>query len=140
MRQRIEFSPSRYLTLILSVAHGTAAAAPLLLLPPWAGVAIAFLLLFNLRHCLLRDAWLRLPHSCVGLVLEEEAALFIQRDGAELPCRILPGSLVGPWLTVLNVLAQGERRARSVVILPDSLDAESFRQLRVRLRWGDHLP
>jgi len=45
-------------------------------------------------------------------------------------------SLVTPFITVLNVLPQGARLARSVVILPDSLDAESFRQLRVWLKWG----
>jgi toxin CptA len=48
----------------------------------------------------------------------------------------LRDSLVTPYLTVLNVLPQGARFSRSVVILPDSLDAESFRQLRVWLKWG----
>ncbi len=115
-------------------------AVPLLLLPLWAGLALAFLLFLNLHHCLLRDAWLRLPHSCAGLVLEEDGAVFIQRDGAQLPCCILSGSLVTPWLTILNVLPQNARLARNLVILPDSLDAESFRQLRVQLRWGNHSP
>ncbi len=116
-----------------------AMAVSLLLLPLWAGMAVALLLLMSLRHCLLYHAWLSLPHSCAGLVLEEEGAVFIRRDGAHLPCRILSGSLVAPWLTVLNVQPDEARGVLSIVILPDSLDAESYRQLRVRLRWGNDL-
>ncbi len=140
MRQQIELSPSRYLAFILVSVHGAASLVPLLVLPWWAGSTIVLMLLLGLRHYLLRDAWLRLPHSCARLVLEEEGAVLVRRDGAELSCRILPGSMVTPWLTVLNILPQGARFARSVVILPDSLDAESFRQLRVWLRWGSHSP
>lgn len=117
-----------------------ALAVPMLVLPLWAGVAVMCLLLLSLGHCLLRHAWLRLPYSCAGLLLEEDGVVLIRRDGVHLPCRILPGSLVAPWLTVLNMLPEGERLVRSVVILPDSLDAESFRQLRLWLKWGDHLP
>lgn len=138
MRQHIELSPSRYLALTLIAAHGMAMAVSLLLLPLWAGMAAALLLLVSLRQCLLCHVWLSLPHSCAGLVLEEEGAVFIRRDGAHLPCRILPGSLVSPWLTVLNAQPQNARGVLSIVILPDSLDAESFRQLRVRLRWGNY--
>ncbi|MBI3902775.1 MAG: hypothetical protein HY306_07520 [Nitrosomonadales bacterium] len=41
---------------------------------------------------------------------------------------------------MLNVLPQGARFARSMIILPDSLDVESFRQLRVWLKWGQGYP
>ncbi len=139
MRQQVELSPSRYLALILIAAHGAAAAVPLLLLPLWAGALVASLLSLNLYHSLLRDAWWRLAHSCAGLVLEDAQAEIVRRDGACQPCRILPGSLVTPWLTVLNLLPEGARYACSVIILPDSLDAESFRRLRVWLKWSEHL-
>ena len=139
MRQTVEFSPSRYLAAILIAAHVIALSALLPALPPWAGVALAVLVLLSLLHYLLRDAWLRLPHSCTGLALEDEGVVLIRRDGARLPCRILPGGLVAPGLTVLNLKPHGARTARSVVILPDSLDKESFRQLRVWLKWGSDL-
>jgi toxin CptA len=134
-RQQIELIPSRYLAFILVASHGAAIAASLLVFPLWAGGAVSLMLLLGLRHYVLRDAWLCLPHSCAGLVLEEEGAEIILRDGKRQPCRILPGSLASPWLTVLNILPEESRFSRSVVILPDSLDAEAFRQLRVWLKW-----
>jgi hypothetical protein len=35
----------------------------------------------------------------------------------------------------LNLNANGERLARHVVILPDAINSEDFRKLRVLLRW-----
>jgi toxin CptA len=136
--QRFEFHPSRYLTIMLFAVHGAALAALLpLALPLWAKLAIVFLLLLSLLYYLLRDAWLSVRISCVGLVLEGDDVILLMRDDTRLPCVILHDTLVTPYLTVLNVLPQDARFARSVVILPDSMDAEAFRQLRVRLKWGD---
>lgn len=120
---------------MLVAAHSAALAVLALALPLWAKLAFAALLLFSLLYYLRRDAWLSLPASCIGLVLEGEGVVLLRRDGVRLSCGILQDSLVTPYLTVLNVLPQGARFARSVVILPDSLEAESFRQLRVWLKW-----
>jgi len=59
-----------------------------------------------------------------------------QHNGDQLTGKILRDSLVTPFLTVLNILPRNTRLAHSLVILPDSLDAASFRQLRVWLKWG----
>ena len=55
--------------------------------------------------------------------------------------RLRAGSFVAPWLTIVRWRRRrgGERFDRfdrTVLVLPDMLDAESFRRLRVRLRWG----
>jgi toxin CptA len=137
MQRHIELSPSRYFAFALVLAHGAAFLALLMVLPAWAAWASAILLLVSLLHYLLRDAWLRLPGSCVGLLIEEEESVaLIMRDGRQVPCRILSGSLVTPVLTVLNLVLPDARMTRSVVILPDGLEAESFRQLRVWLKWA----
>jgi len=137
LQQHFEFHPSRYLTIMLVAAHGAVLALLPLAPPPlWSKLALAVLLLSSLLYYLRRDAWLQLPASCIGLVLEGNGAILLRRDGVRLPCEILHDSLVMPYLTVLNVLPQGARFARSVVVLPDSLEAESFRQLRVWLKWG----
>jgi hypothetical protein len=47
-----------------------------------------------------------------------------------------PGSFVAPWLTILRWRPHGARFDRTVLILPDMLGAESFRELRVLLKWG----
>lgn len=137
MGQRVEFSPSRRLALILLAVHGLALYALAAVLPLWAGVACAALMLASLAYYLARDAWLRLGASCIGLVTDAEGVVMLLRDGTQLPCRVLADSLVTPALVVLNVRPRAGRGARSVVILPDSLDAEAFRRLRVWLRWGE---
>ena len=70
------------------------------------------------------------------LTLEEDRAVLTQRNGDQLTGKILRDSLVTPFLTVLNILPQNAHIAHSLVILPDSLDGASFRQLRVWLKWG----
>jgi len=50
------------------------------------------------------------------------------------PGELAHDSLVLPWLTVLNFKLSDGRR-RSVTIMPDNVETESFRRLRVRLRF-----
>lgn len=135
--QQFKFQPSHFLALILIAAHGiTCAALFPLSFPLWAKVALAFLMLLSLVHHLRQDAWLFAPSAAVELTLEGDQVILGTRGGEQLCGKILHDSLVTPYLTVLNVLPQGARFARGVIILPDSLNAEYFRQLRVRLKWG----
>ena len=137
MQRQFKLQPSRYLAAMLIAAHGVTFAALFpLALPIWAKAALAPLMLLSLAHHLQRDAWLSAPSSSVALALEGDRVMLTTRGGEQLAGQILRDSLATPFLTVLNVLPQGARLARSVVILPDSLDAESFRQLRVWLKWG----
>lgn len=52
------------------------------------------------------------------------------------PGVVAAGSFVAPWLTIVLWRPPGARFSRPLVILPDMLDPESFRRLRVVLRWG----
>ncbi len=137
MRRQFTLQPSRYLAAVLIAAHGVTLAVLLpLALPLWAKAALAALILFSLMHHLRRDAWLSAPSSRVALTLEGDRVVLSTRGGEQMAGQMLHDSLVTPFITVLNVLPQGAHFARSVVILPDTLDAESFRQLRVWLKWG----
>ena len=49
---------------------------------------------------------------------------------------IVAGSFVAPWLTIVHWRAASSRLVRTVVVLPDMLDAATFRALRVILRWA----
>ena len=137
MQRQFKLQPSRYLAAILIVAHGAAFAALLpLALPAWSKVALALTMLFSLVYRLRRDAWLSAPSSGTALMLDGDRVVLTTRGGQQLAGHVLRDSLIMPYITVLNVLPQGTRFARSVIILPDSLDAESFRQLRVWFKWG----
>jgi toxin CptA len=131
------FRPSRYLAAILIVVHGGAGLA-LLLVPAslWLTFPAMCLLLLSLAYHLRRHAWLRTSASCVALRFEAEGVQLVMGDGAQLEGAISPDTFVTPMLTIINVLVPAQRARRSIVILPDSMDREVFRQLRVLLRWG----
>jgi toxin CptA len=132
MRLQFQFRPSRFLDVLMTLAHGMALAVLYPLdLPFWARATLALAVLVSLFHYLKRAA---MP-PIEALVLEDGHAGYF-RDGAWVAGRLLGDSFVTPYLAVLNILPEGARLARSIVILPGNLDAESFRQLRVCLKWG----
>jgi hypothetical protein len=53
----------------------------------------------------------------------------------EVVGEVVDGSFVAPWLTVVRWRPLGARFTRTLLVLPDMLDAEAFRALRVVLRW-----
>jgi len=55
-------------------------------------------------------------------------------DGTQIETYLLPSTYVSTWLVVLNFSKAENQRSRSVTLFRDSLDQESFRRLRVRLR------
>jgi hypothetical protein len=60
-------------------------------------------------------------------------------DGSERRGSILDASYVGEWLTSIVWRADGDpwwRPARSILVLPDTLQRDEFRALRVMLRYG----
>ena len=97
---------------------------------------LAVVVTFSLAFHLKQDAFLAMPDSCRELVLEGQHAIVTLNNNVQLQGSIARGSLVAPWLTVLHISLPERRGMYSVIILPDSLDAQAFRQLRVWLRWG----
>ena len=137
MHQQFNFRPSRYFASMLIAAHtATLAALYPLTFPVWAKTSLACLILFSMGYHVWREAWLAAPSATVTLTLEDDLAVLTQRNGDQLTGKILRDSLVTPFLTVLNFSPKNTRIAHSLVILPDSLDDASFRQLRVWLKWG----
>jgi toxin CptA len=51
------------------------------------------------------------------------------------PAKLLRRSVVNPWLSLLAYRLEEDGRTRVLTILPDSLDADAYRRLRVWLRW-----
>lgn len=89
-------------------------------------------------YYLLLYANLSMAHSCVAFRMEGQTEIvMVLRSGRHLPGRISPDSFVTPYLVILNVVLSEQRRGRSLLILPDTMGAESFRRLRVALKWGD---
>ena len=134
---KITLRPSRILTAILVLAHGAAIAMVALAgMPFWLElIAIAALvasLVFDVRQ----TALLRAPDAVITLEIASDDKLSIQTRRSEwIECEVLGSTYVTSFLTILNLKGTDSGRNTRAVILPDSLDAEDFRKLRVWLRW-----
>jgi toxin CptA len=67
---------------------------------------------------------------------EGRSVVCFTRTGEWHEAEILDSSFVAPWLTVLNLKQLQSGLIRHVLIVPDNVDPEAFRHLRVWLRWG----
>jgi hypothetical protein len=139
---RLELGRSRLLWRYLTLLHGTTLVIlPFMQLPGSFALLLALVLLFSyLRYR--RRYWLPDNLDTVRSLLwgsDRRMQLGLgsgQRTGATL----LPHGFVLSWLVILQLrLDTGGKR--HLIVLPDMLDAESFRRLRVRLllengKWG----
>lgn len=132
---RFDFRPSRLLAMLLLLAHGLAMVSVVVLpLPVLMRTLLLLLLTANL--------WIvyksRVSGASVsGLRIESDRVVLLDAGGGEMSGKLLPDSLVTPYLAVLQI--RTESKHRRVLIMPDNLDAHSFRRLRILLRWQDQL-
>lgn len=68
-----------------------------------------------------------------------QGLLRLQRSGeievGALTGNLRDGSFVAPWLTIVRWRPAGAWLDQAVVVLPDMLAPEAFRELRVLLKW-----
>ena len=133
----IAVGPSRRLAGLLVGMHGFAAAllwlAPL---PHWLAALLMPVFLGSTWHTMRRDGFRSLQHSLVGLRFDADCRCEFQaRTGAWHEAALLGSSFVAPYLTVLNLKPAGGRLVKHLVILPDAVNTEDFRRLRVWLKW-----
>lgn len=80
--------------------------------------------------------WHRLSPRLSAISLEKAGQLNVVPAGADefLAATLLPGATVHPWLSVAR-LQTDDGRIYILIVAPDSTDHQSFRRLRVFLRW-----
>ncbi len=84
-----------------------------------------------------RQSLLLTADSVVAIEIGSDNKLSVQTNRGEWDeCEVLGSTYVTSYLTILN-LRQSDRGTRRIVILPDSINAEDFRKLRVWLRWKE---
>lgn len=129
--------PSRILAAILVLAHGAAIAMVVLAgLPLWPALIAIAALVASLVYDVRQTALLRAPDAVSAFEITADDKFSIQtRSGECLECEVLGSTYVTYFLTILNLKAIDSGKNKRAVILPDSLDAEDFRKLRVWLRW-----
>ena len=133
----ITLRPSRILTAILVLAHGAAIAMVVLAgMPLWLDLIAIAVLVASLVYDLRKTALLQAPDAVIGLEITSDDKFSIQtRRGEWIESEVLGSTYVTSFLTILNLKVIDSGRTTRAVILPDSLNAEDFRKLRVWLRW-----
>ncbi len=131
---RVKLHPSRIAASMLTVVH-TIAIVLVSILP------VAVLLKLTIIVLVLVSLWRTLNQ----VLLKQRTAVhqfvwgvdgdwtLIASDGQAKKAKLLPSSYVQSWMTVLNFDVGQRFRPYSVVLLPDVIDPEIFRRLRVRL-------
>ena len=103
---------------------------------------LSFMIVFSAIHAVSKHGLLLLPWSCVKLSINTKNQLqFTRKDGKQLEVLVQANSVVTPYLIILNSQikeASFLQRlfVQHLIIFPDAVDAENYRQLRVWLRWG----
>ena len=133
----LELHKSQRLALWLVLAHAVAAFSSLIVaIPLWLKIIVLLTVGLSLAYGLTHHAWRLWPHSIVGLQADREGGLGVRtRGGHEFAAQVLPASSVAAFLTIIVFKPLDGGRTQAVLILPDSLLLELFRQLRVWLKW-----
>lgn len=127
---------SWWLTAVLVIGHaGAVLVGTRLSLPIAAQVLLAMCVTGSLVVSLRRHALRSAPGAITGIALRDDGSAAILRVAARdwQECELRAG-YVHPLLVIVRI-ARGRFRSEAVVIPRDALDAETFRQLRVWLRW-----
>lgn len=137
LQRHYKLHPSRYLSLFISIVCLLSLGVAYIL--PLGTLVYSVLNFFILAvgvFALFSKARLNLTSSCVAFRLEGGVGIsLILRDGRHQVGKLVTGGIILPFMVLIDVrLEHGGRR--SLVLLSDSMDAESFRRLRVLLRWG----
>ena len=130
-RARLELSRSWILAALIFLLHGAAAASLVIVVPGWAGAALAaaFLLLG------LTAAWARALHGSAASVraLEVGDALVVElKDGRRFAAELGASRHVSRLMVTLPVSIP---MGRTILVTRDMLGAEEFRQLRLWVLW-----
>jgi len=131
---RVQLRPSRTLATALAVGHLLALGAAATGLPGAAASLVVLGVGLSLFHHL-RLAMHRSSLAVVGLVLSADGRFAVADPaGTWLPAVLRHSAVPAAWLAVLDA-RDNAGRSRTAVILPDAVDPEAFRRLRVWLRW-----
>lgn len=130
MKFEFALGPPRVLAAALILTHAGAVVATFL-----AGIALAWKIAILVALCASLVWQLRRLGAELAVAIEENGACTIRAASGERQGVIADHSFVSSALIILNVRAE---RTLSIVITPERLDADTFRRLRVFLRWGMH--
>ncbi len=128
---------SARLALLLTAAHAAAIFAVMVMpVAWWLRLVGCSLIIVSGTVMVSRNALLKASDSVVGLQLSRDGSCQMQmRDQRYVSGVVCPGWFVSPLMIVLQIACPGSRWRRSVTLLPDAVDSEILRRLRIFLRY-----
>lgn len=136
-RFECHWQPSRRLLAAYAVAQTAAWLANVLMEAPVAvHLAVAVLCIAHALYVLPRQILLGSPHAVTGLRRDRSGWALWTEAGGWQSVQLRPDSMALPQWVILRYRLPGQRRVRSVCILGDSLDADTHRRLRLRLKFS----
>jgi toxin CptA len=115
-------------------------------LPYWLRIATLGLIVANTLYFIYRDALLAFPWSYISLNINANNQLkLVRKDGGQLDVDVQKNTVVTAYLTVLNCQLKEATffqrlLPQHIVILPDTINLDDHRRLRVWLRWAKLKP
>ena len=134
---RLSLKSSPYLAIGLTLGHLAALGCVLIVPSPlWLKLVLSGALVASLIHTLTLHAWRNRASSIIALQCDSDGLAVIQMcSGGEREARVLGSSFVAWYLTIVLLKPNTSGRVHTLLVLPDMLEAELFRQLRVWLKW-----
>jgi toxin CptA len=133
----LNLKPSFYLAYLLGLVSLIACGiVSILSLPLWMRAIAILLIALVSSFYIARDALLILPAAWCAVYLNQKQQIMVQSvDGKKHPARVLPSTIVFPFVTILNFKVPNCFWVQTMIILPDRVDVDIFRRWRVFLIW-----
>lgn len=133
---RLNPKPSRILISLLTVGHlGAIAVLFPLALPLFVKLGIAAVLVVSLVIALRKQPGRTGEGGVQALTWKADGDWLLETaEGESLNATLHESTYVHPWLVVLNFRLEDKRGLISFALAPDALDADTFRELRARLK------
>lgn len=135
---RVSPRPSRVATVaIVALAVVMFGVVLTLPVPAACDVVAAVVLAGWARHHIRRHGTRAARHAVVEILLSSDAVIVTRRrDGKLLAGHVRSATFVHPRFTSIVWRPDGARWSQSVPLVPDMLNVDDFRRLRVLLRYG----
>lgn len=136
-RFECHWQPSRRLLALYALAQAAAwLANGLMEAPVLVHLAAGVLCIAHGLHVLPREVLLAHPQAVTGLRRDRSGwSVWSEVDGWQA-VQLRPDSMALPQVVILRFRLAGQRRVRSACVLPDGLDADTHRRLRLRLKFS----
>ncbi|HVE49095.1 MAG TPA: protein YgfX [Casimicrobiaceae bacterium] len=135
---RVPLRPSRTLLLAIPVVAGGAFASWLSISAPlWSDAIVALMIVCWMVDAIRRHGWRTSRSAVVEVLLSGDAVVVVRlRSGELIAGHVRAASFIHPLVTTIVWRPDDALFSRTFPIVPDMIDVDDFRRLRVLLRYG----